>query len=108
MSANDMRGWPLGLRLNAAAARLASALYYAKCEVWGSDGRHFDALTSEQKQAWIVRADEFLKTVQPAPPERKERPTVTYGVNKPIKWVALCDHCDGYRLPNHVCPGGAL
>lgn len=38
----------------------------------------------------------------------EEQPTVTYGVGRTVEWVALCDRCDGYAIPNHVCPGGAL
>lgn len=53
------------LKLNAVSTRLASALYYAAHEMWGGDGQHFQALAPCEKQRWVVRAAEFLKTMEP-------------------------------------------
>src|SRR5438552_9599111 len=61
-----MRDWPLKLRINAAAIRLGSALYYARAEVYGSGGsRHWDALPMTEKREWIERANDILRNLRP-------------------------------------------
>jgi len=55
------------LRLNAAAARLASAVYYAKAEAYGGETRVWDALPLETRHAYVERAAELLLTLDPKP-----------------------------------------
>lgn len=66
-SRESMRDWPQTLKLNAASCRLALALYYAKAEVYGCDGRHFEALRPDEKAVWVSRAAVVLKGMQPEP-----------------------------------------
>lgn len=65
------------LKLNAVSSRLASALYYASHEMWGGNGKHFQALDGHEKQRWVVRAAEFLKTMEPG------RIAVVTGLRRP-------------------------
>jgi len=55
------------LRLNAAAARLASAVYYAKAEAFGGETRVWDALPMATRHLYVDRAAELLKTLDPTP-----------------------------------------
>lgn len=65
----DMKGWPTALRLNAAAARLASAVFYAKAEAFGGESRPWDEQDVMTRHAYTERAAELLKTLQPKPAE---------------------------------------
>jgi hypothetical protein len=57
------------LKLNAAATRLASAIYYAKAEAFGGESRLFEDLDVMIRHAYTERAAELLKTLQPKPTE---------------------------------------
>jgi hypothetical protein len=52
------------LKLNAAAICLAQAVYYGRHTVWGGDGRHFDALSTAEKRAWIQLGADVLRAVK--------------------------------------------
>jgi len=62
-----MKPFHESLRLNAAAARLASAVYYAKAEAYGGETRVWDALPLETRHAYVERAAELLLTLDPKP-----------------------------------------
>ncbi len=62
---SEMKDWSHALRLNAAAARLASAVYYARAEVWGG-ALHFEGLSVETRQRYVALSAEFLQTLAPA------------------------------------------
>ena len=55
------------LRLNLAAARLASAVYYAKAEAYGNETQLWDALDVSTRHEYVERAAELLKTLDPTP-----------------------------------------
>lgn len=55
------------LKLNAAAVRLASAIYYAKAEAFGTHGGLWDNLDVMTRHTYTQRAAELLKTLQPRP-----------------------------------------
>lgn len=55
------------LKLNAAAAQLAPAIYYAKVAAFGADYKHWDALDVMVRHDYTERAGELLKTLQPRP-----------------------------------------
>lgn len=57
---NEMKDWPLKLRLNAAACMLAPSLYYATIEVYGGHAVHFDALSPEHKETVIEAAADAI------------------------------------------------
>lgn len=63
---NEQRDWPLTLKLNAAACKLAPAIYYARHDVYGGNGRHWDALSTESRSTFIAIAAAVLSHVAPA------------------------------------------
>lgn len=52
-----------------AIRRLGATMFYARHEVYGGQCCHFEALDLLEQAAWIDRAAEFLKTIDPGPPE---------------------------------------
>ncbi len=63
----EMNGWPLTLKVNAAAARLASAVYYAKAEAYGGEHLHFEALDVMTRHEYLEHAAALLRSLAPAP-----------------------------------------
>jgi hypothetical protein len=63
---NEMKDWSASLRRNAACCDLARAIYKARAEAYGGPD-DFAALPPSERQDYIVRADELLKTLQPTP-----------------------------------------
>lgn len=55
------------LKLNAAAARLASAIYYAKAEAFGTHSGLWESLDVMTRHAYTERAGELLRTLSPRP-----------------------------------------
>lgn len=65
--ADSTKDWPLPLRINDAAVRLASALYYANHEAYGGSGRHYEALEYAERHQWVKLAESVIKSQAPMP-----------------------------------------
>lgn len=62
--AADMRDWPTELRISAASFDLASAIYRAECEVFGSRGE-FSRLAPSVRRGYIDSAAGLLRLLRP-------------------------------------------
>lgn len=64
---SDCRDWPKPLRLSAAAADLAKALYVARCEAYSVPAQDWTELPWHLRQALLEVAIRTVRALDPAP-----------------------------------------
>lgn len=67
-----MRERQIKVKLHTSTRGLAEAMFLAKVSVWGGPQVAFADLSLSEQMVWTVRAAEFLRTVQPVPPEGRD------------------------------------
>lgn len=62
---NDMKDWPMPLRINAEACDLAPNLYFSHCRVYGGAVRPFHELPPRIQSSFVTLASEMIQLTAP-------------------------------------------
>lgn len=76
---DDMRDWPIALKLNHEATRLAPMIYYCKTQVYGGSMLLWDGLSPASQQMYVAIAGQLLQTFKPeAAPANPGKPATLH------------------------------
>lgn len=74
----EMKDWPHQLRESCAAATLAKAIYFARCEAWSVPAEAWEDLSWPVKQGLFEVAHRTLDALKPEPERHFGRALFTY------------------------------